>query len=160
TAYRRFVTGSVGTARRRTSRSWRALARATRSPPGTWAGCCAALRPASAWPRAPGWPEPYCRCTATCPSARPGKGEPMAGSVERALHILVELASGPVTISELARRLEVHRTTSLRLLRVLEDERFVRRDDDGRYRLGPRMTTLAHAALEGLDSRTAARTHI
>lgn len=84
----------------------------------------------------------------------------MAGSVERALHILVELAPGPVTISELARRLNVHRTTSLRLLRVLEDEQFVRRDPEGRYRLGPRMITLAYAALEGYDSRSAAHSHI
>jgi len=85
---------------------------------------------------------------------------PVAGSVERALHILVELASGPTTISELARRIDVHRTTSLRLLRTLEEERFVRRTDDGRYRLGPRMTTIAHAALEGLDLRTAASGHL
>lgn len=84
----------------------------------------------------------------------------MSSSVERALHILVELASGPATISELGRRLDVHRTTSLRLLRTLEDERFVRRMDDGRYRIGPRMTTLAQAALEGLDLRDAASGHI
>lgn len=84
----------------------------------------------------------------------------MSSSVERALHILVELASGPATISELGRALEVHRTTSLRLLRTLEEERFVRRTDDGRYRIGPRMTSLAQAALEGLDVRAAAATHL
>lgn len=84
----------------------------------------------------------------------------MSGSVERALHILVELAQGPTTISELGRRLDVHRTTSLRILRTLEEERFVRRMADGRYRLGPRMTTLAHAALEGLDIRAAAAEHL
>ncbi|WP_046468429.1 IclR family transcriptional regulator [Allosalinactinospora lopnorensis] len=84
----------------------------------------------------------------------------MSGSVERALHIIVELSGGPATISELGRRLDVHRTTSLRLLRTLEEERFVRRMEDGRYRLGPRMTTLAHAALEGIDVRTAAAGHL
>lgn len=84
----------------------------------------------------------------------------MPGSVERALHILVDLAEGPATISEIGRRLDVHRTTSLRLLRSLEDERFVRRMDDGRYRLGPRMSMLAHAALEGLDVRAAASGHL
>lgn len=84
----------------------------------------------------------------------------MSGSVERALHILVGLAEGPATISEIGRRLDVHRTTSLRLLRSLEDERFVRRMDDGRYRLGPRMSMLAHAALEGLDVRAAASEHL
>ena len=80
----------------------------------------------------------------------------VSGSVERALQILVSLADGPATISEIGRRLDVHRTTSLRLLRSLEDERFVRRIDDGRYRLGPRMAMLAHAALEGVDVRAAA----
>lgn len=84
----------------------------------------------------------------------------MSGSVERALHILVELAAGPTTISEIGRRLDVHRTTSLRLLRTLEEERFVRRMDDGRYRLGPRMSMLAHTALEGLDVRAAAAGHL
>lgn len=84
----------------------------------------------------------------------------MSGSVERALHILTELASGPTTISELARRLDVHRTTSLRLLRTLEDQRFVRRTEDGRYALGPQMTALASAALEDLDLRTTGRRHI
>lgn len=84
----------------------------------------------------------------------------MSGSVERALRILVGLADGPATISEIGRWIEVHRTTSLRLLRSLEDERFVRRMEDGRYRLGPRMATLAHSALEGLDLRGAASGHL
>ncbi|GAA4909212.1 IclR family transcriptional regulator [Streptomonospora salina] len=84
----------------------------------------------------------------------------MPGSVQRALQILIELASGPATISELGRRLDVHRTTSLRLLRTLEEERFVRRTDDGRYRIGPRMTGLAQIALEGLDVRAAAAGHL
>lgn len=84
----------------------------------------------------------------------------VSGSVERALQILVSLADGPATISEIGRRLDVHRTTSLRLLRSLEDERFVRRIDDGRYRLGPRMAMLAHAALEGVDVRAAAAGHL
>ncbi len=81
-------------------------------------------------------------------------------SVERALQVLVELSAGPMTISELGRRLDVHRTTSLRLLRTLEEERFVRRMTDGRYRIGPRMTTLAHTALESVDLRSSAYEHL
>lgn len=84
----------------------------------------------------------------------------MSGSVDRAVHILVALAAGPASISELGRRLDVHRTTSLRLLRTLEEERFVKRCGDGSYRLGPRMITLAHAALEQLDVRAAAADHL
>lgn len=84
----------------------------------------------------------------------------MSSSVQRALHILIELSSGPLTISELGRRIDVHRTTSLRLLRTLEEERFVRRSEDGRYRIGPLMAALAHEALEGLDLRSAAHEHL
>jgi DNA-binding IclR family transcriptional regulator len=84
----------------------------------------------------------------------------VSSSVERAMRILVELADGPTTISELGRRLDVHRTTSLRLLRTLEEQRFVRRTDDGSYQLGPRMATLAAAALEGLDIRDLAARHL
>jgi len=84
----------------------------------------------------------------------------VSGSVERALQILVGLADGPATISEIGRRLDVHRTTSLRLLRSLEDERFVRRMADGRYRLGPRMVMLAHTALDEVDVRAVAAQHL
>ncbi|WP_116247982.1 IclR family transcriptional regulator [Nocardiopsis sp. FIRDI 009] len=84
----------------------------------------------------------------------------MSNSVERAMRILVELADGPTTISDLGRRLDVHRTTSLRLLRTLEEQRFVRRTEDGRYQLGPRMATLAAAALEGFDVRGLAARHL
>ena len=84
----------------------------------------------------------------------------MSNSVERAMRILVELADGPSTISELGRRLDVHRTTSLRLLRTLEEQRFVRRTEDGRFQLGARMATLAAAALTGLDIRGSAARHL
>lgn len=81
-------------------------------------------------------------------------------SVQRALRILIELSEGPLSISELGRRLDVHRTTSLRLLRTLEQEHFVRRTPDGHYRLGPRMATVAHAAFAGMDVRDVAAPHL
>lgn len=84
----------------------------------------------------------------------------MAESVERALRILVELGHGPATSSELARRLDVHRSTALRLLRTLETERFVRRKDDGQYTLGPTIQTLSHASLEENDVRAIAHPHL
>lgn len=84
----------------------------------------------------------------------------MAESVERALRLLVELGHGPATISDLARRLDVHRSTALRLLRSLEAERFVRRKDDGTYCLGPTIQTLSHAALEEHDVRALALPHL
>lgn len=81
-------------------------------------------------------------------------------SVHRALRILTELADGPLSISELGRRLDVHRTTSLRLLRALEEDRFVRRTPEGHYRLGPRMATIAHAASAGMDLTELAAPHL
>lgn len=84
----------------------------------------------------------------------------MSGSVQRALQILVHLADSPATISDLGRSLGVHRATAMRLLRTLEEERFVRRGADGRYHLGPRMRTLAHTAVESLDLPTAAGEHL
>ena len=94
------------------------------------------------------------------PMPDPASARRAPGSVERALRILRELAAGPATISELGRSLGVHRTTSLRLLRTMEEERFVRRAADGRYRLGPQMRMLAHTAVESLDVRTAAAEHL
>lgn len=84
----------------------------------------------------------------------------MASSVKRVLHALVELSEGPLTISEIARRIEVHRSTSLRLLRTLESERFVRRTDDGSYILGPRLATLAYSGLNGIASRAVSEAHL
>lgn len=84
----------------------------------------------------------------------------MAESVERALRILVELGEEPRTISDLARRLDVHRSTALRLLRSLETERFVRRSEDGRYMLGPAIQALSQAALDAHDVRGVAHPHL
>jgi DNA-binding IclR family transcriptional regulator len=84
----------------------------------------------------------------------------MAEAVERALRILVELGDGPATISDLARRLDVHRSTALRLLRPLEAERFVRRREDGRYALGATIQSLSQAALEEHDVRAVAHPHL
>lgn len=84
----------------------------------------------------------------------------MSTSVRRALQILLLLSEEPLTISDLGRRLDIHRATALRLVRTLEEERFVRRRDDGRCRLGPRMLTLAQAAVETGDLTSAAAPHL
>jgi len=84
----------------------------------------------------------------------------LSTSVHRALELLSHLGDGPRTTSDLGRELGVHRATAMRLLRTLEDERFVRRLDDGRYRLGPRMLVLARAAAEGLALPAAAGGHL
>lgn len=84
----------------------------------------------------------------------------MSRSLERGLAVLSALADGPSTLDELAERLGVHKTTVMRLLRTLEAGRFVRREDVHRYRLGSTVFDLAHRALEDLDVRDVARSHL
>jgi DNA-binding IclR family transcriptional regulator len=74
-------------------------------------------------------------------------------SLDRALVLLDELASGPKTLDELAGRLSVHKSTVLRLLRTLEAHRFAQRSDVRHYRLGTSLFELAFRALDERDVR-------
>ncbi|WP_067449981.1 IclR family transcriptional regulator [Actinomadura macra] len=84
----------------------------------------------------------------------------MSQSLGRALAILGELGEAPRTLDELAAKVGVHKTTVLRLLRTMEDERFVRRDGDHRFHLGSRLFALAGAALEQRGVRDVAAPHL
>ncbi|RFS87166.1 IclR family transcriptional regulator [Actinomadura spongiicola] len=84
----------------------------------------------------------------------------MSQSLGRALTILGELGEGPRTLDELAAKVGVHKTTVLRLLRTMEDERFVHRDSDHRFHLGSRLFALAGAALERRGIRDVAAPHL
>ncbi|MEU5877156.1 IclR family transcriptional regulator [Spirillospora sp. NPDC047279] len=84
----------------------------------------------------------------------------MSQSVGRALQIMVELGEGPRTLDQLAAKVGVHKTTVLRLVRTLEDERFVRRDDGHRFHLGSRLFALSAAALEQRGVRAIAGPHL
>jgi DNA-binding IclR family transcriptional regulator len=84
----------------------------------------------------------------------------MSQSLGRALQILIELGEGPRTLDELAATVGVHKTTVLRLLRTLEEERFAYRDPDHRFHLGSRMFALAGAALEQRGVRGLAAPHL
>ena len=68
----------------------------------------------------------------------------------RALELLAE-ASGPVSIASLAEGLGVHRSNAYRVLRTLEDHRFVLRDEAGMIRLGPRLAALGRGAAASLQ---------
>jgi DNA-binding IclR family transcriptional regulator len=74
-------------------------------------------------------------------------------TVDRALTILASLGDGPASLEQAANRIGVHKSTALRLLRTLEEHGFVHRQADHRYRLGGRLLSLAHSALEGIDVR-------
>ncbi|MQY14831.1 Transcriptional regulator KdgR [Streptomyces sp. RB5] len=84
----------------------------------------------------------------------------MSQSVGRALAILPLLAEGPAGLEPVATALGVHKSTALRLLRTLHEHGMVYRQQDGRYRLGARLFTLAAQAAEGLDVREIAHPHL
>jgi DNA-binding IclR family transcriptional regulator len=84
----------------------------------------------------------------------------MSQSLARALAILIDLGENARSLDELATLLGVHKTTALRLLRTLEEERFVYRDAGYRYHLGARLFALANHALEQRAVRAAAAPHL
>jgi DNA-binding IclR family transcriptional regulator len=84
----------------------------------------------------------------------------MSQSLARALRLLTELGEGPRSLDELAGLLDVHKTTALRLLRTLEDDRLVYRDSTYRYHLGAGLFALSGRALEQRPVRAAAAAHL
>ncbi|ART69642.1 IclR family transcriptional regulator [Mycobacterium dioxanotrophicus] len=84
----------------------------------------------------------------------------MSQSLARALHLLIHLGSGPATLDELAAATDVHKTTVLRLLRTLADERFAFRDHDNRYHLGSRIFELAEYGADQREIRQIASRHL
>jgi DNA-binding IclR family transcriptional regulator len=81
--------------------------------------------------------------------------ESPATAVERALGMLEAVAqrSGGMTNADLSRRLEIPKSSASYILRALEKHGYVRRDGDGRYRLGMKVLSLSRHALAGLDVR-------
>jgi DNA-binding IclR family transcriptional regulator len=87
---------------------------------------------------------------------------PMA-TVERAIGLLTVLAESQADLgnNEIARRAGLNVSTASRMLATLVRAELVRRvPETGRYRLGPRLVELGHAALARIDLRHAARGHL
>lgn len=85
------------------------------------------------------------------PPARNATG---AQTLDRGLHairVIGEAVDG-ITAAELARVLSIRASSAYRLLRSLTDNGFVRRDPDGRYRLGVALIQLAAQSRYGLRS--------
>jgi DNA-binding IclR family transcriptional regulator len=82
----------------------------------------------------------------------------MSQSLDRALTLVGELATGPKTLEELSGVIDVHKSTALRLLRTLETHRFVQREGVHHYRLGTALFDLANRALEERDVRRSSET--
>jgi DNA-binding IclR family transcriptional regulator len=84
----------------------------------------------------------------------------MSKSLSRGLAILQQLDADGQTLDQLADQLGVHKTTVLRLLRSLEEQRFVRRDAAHRYFLGSQLFALATDALRQHHVRDRAQPHL
>ncbi|MGX5771269.1 IclR family transcriptional regulator [Microbacterium trichothecenolyticum] len=79
---------------------------------------------------------------------------PASQTLSRGIRILEVLADarGPLSIDEIATRLEVHRSVAYRLLRTLEDHGLVERDAAGRIELGARLAALAAGVAHDLQA--------
>src|SRR5688572_3179759 len=79
---------------------------------------------------------------------------PASQTLSRGIRILEVLADSrePLSIDEIALRLDVHRSVAYRLLRTLEDHGLVARDGNGRVALGARMAALAAGVAHDLQA--------
>jgi DNA-binding IclR family transcriptional regulator len=84
----------------------------------------------------------------------PADRTPASQTLSRGIRILEVLADArePLSIDDLARRLDVHRSVAYRLLRTLEDHGLVARDRNGRVALGARMAALAAGVAHDLQA--------
>lgn len=96
------------------------------------------------------------------PGLPPSSRSRSVPAVARAVRLLHVLGDGrpEATLTELARRAGLHKSTAHGILATLATHRLVDRDPaTRRYRLGPGLVTLARAAL-GADLRALARPHL
>lgn len=84
------------------------------------------------------------------------------GPVERALNLLLcfQTHTDGVSLTELARMVDLAPSTTTRLLRVLERYGFIQRGPDRRYRLGPQSIQLGLTALRDMSLYEIARPHL
>ncbi|MGA8112366.1 MAG: IclR family transcriptional regulator [Actinocatenispora sp.] len=80
----------------------------------------------------------------------------MSESLRRSLRVIDALADEPATATQVAAMTGVSLSTAVRLLQVLHQEGFARRDSAGRYGTGTRLLSIAHRAVAAMDVRQAA----
>lgn len=92
------------------------------------------------------------------PSQESSKSQYNVRAVERTLTLLNSLADGkPRTLVELSEAIDLHSSTTFRLLATLAAHGYVQRNEEtGRYRLGLACLELAHAYIASNDVRSAA----
>src|SRR5579862_3082872 len=83
--------------------------------------------------------------------------------LERTFEMLGALADcrAGLHASELTAKLDVHRSTTHRLIMILKSNRFIEKDPaTGKYRLGPRIMELGLSAVSRFDIYEIARPHM
>ncbi|MEU7919494.1 IclR family transcriptional regulator [Micromonospora zamorensis] len=84
----------------------------------------------------------------------------LAQSIRRAIDLVRRSAEHPLSLTEAADVLGVHKSTALRILQTLESARFVRRTGAGTYVLGSGVIELSELALGSMDLRQFAAAHL
>ena len=84
----------------------------------------------------------------------------MGQSIQRAVNLIRRAAEHPLTLTEAAEVLGVHKSTALRILRTLEEARFVRKTGAGTYVFGSGLIELSELALSSMDVRQFAAPHL
>lgn len=77
----------------------------------------------------------------------------MSQSVQRAVELVQRSAEGPISLSDAAALLDVHKSTALRILQTLEAARFVRKTGAGTYVFGSGLIELSEMTLGSMDLR-------
>lgn len=136
-------------------------ARVRRVPPPGMDGTAAAptaMTPGTSRAEPAAKPAAAARQSAAEPPAAAAEREPLDGnavrSVDRAAALLLALgeSSGEAGVTELARRLGLHKSTASRLLATLQRRGLVEQDEEsGKYRLGLVVIRLAERAERTLD---------
>ncbi len=91
------------------------------------------------------------------------KSDYLIQSVSRALDLLEAFSAkeGALGVTELARKLKLHKNNVFRLLATLETRGYVEQDKETeRYRLGPKVYEIAAVFLQHLDLRRQARPYL
>ncbi|QVQ52290.1 IclR family transcriptional regulator [Spiractinospora alimapuensis] len=80
----------------------------------------------------------------------------MSESLRRGLKVLATLSDEPATASQVAESHRVSLSTAVRLLQLLVEEGFARRDETGRYHVGSKLLQVAFHAVAAMDVRQVA----
>lgn len=84
----------------------------------------------------------------------------MSQTVTKAIEILRFVADEPRSLTEVARHMDVHKSTVSRLLAALERDGLTRRTSDGKHALGFKLLFFAERVLGQIDLRSIAHEHV